>query len=257
MNREYTLITGASGGFGEALAHRFAREGHNLILVARTKSQLDRVSKIIEQTYGVAAVTFVADLSNSKEVAELYSWTHHEKYRVTGLINNAGFGDRASVVEADVSRLQGMIRLNNEALTSLSKLYAQDMVSYGKGLIVNIASVAGLVPGPGMAVYFATKAYVLSFSQALAAELQPQGIQVTCICPGAASTGFASAAHAENSGIFRGKLPTADDIADFTMHAVKKRKLVAIWGFQNRLTSKLVSLAPRRLVLRSVNRMQV
>ncbi len=252
----YALITGASGGIGEALAHQFAQDGIPLILVARSADGLKRVKNELVSTYDVDVVVHACDLSKQNAAQQLHSWTQSQKLTVDYLVNNAGFGDRARVVVAELGRLEDMISLNVESLVALSKLYGGDMVTHKRGNIVNIASLAGFVPGPGMAVYYATKAFVLSFSQALAAELEPSGITVTVVCPGATKSGFARAAHAENTRLFRGKLPTSDQVARFTYKSMQRGNLVAVWGTGNRIAARFVSLAPRWQLLRVVRRLQ-
>ncbi len=176
------------------------------------------------------------------------------KLTVRYLVNNAGFGDNSDVKDAELGRLQGMIRLNVEALVSLSKLFGSDMVRRGQGNIVNIASTAGFVPGPGMAVYYATKAFVLSFSQALASEFKDCGVAVTTVCPGATKSGFATAAKAEGTRLFAQRLPSSEAVAEFSYRAMKAGKLVAVWGLSNRLAVRFISLLPRRAVTAAIRK---
>jgi len=256
MSKGYTLITGSSGGIGEALARRFARDKTNLILAARNSEALESIRKDLVAEYDIEVRVHALDLAKPQAAEELYAWTKKHKLRVDCIVNNAGSGDRAEVVKADLGRLQAMVRLNAESLTALSHLFGKDMAARRNGKIVNIASIAGFVPGPGMAVYYATKAFVISFSQALYAELKHQGVQVICICPAATGTGFASAAGASKTALFSGKLASSEEVAAFAYKSIKKNRPLAIWGWQNRVVSKLVSLAPRRAVLSYVRRLQ-
>lgn len=253
---KYALITGASGGIGEALAYRFAGDGIALILVARNLEQLERVKTEISAIYKIEILVYGIDLSRQGSANRLYDWTQAQNLTVQYLVNNAGFGDRTDVIDADTTKLEDMIRLNIESLTILSKLYACNMVIEKKGNIVNMASIASFIPGPGMAVYFATKAYVLSFSQALGTELEASGVVVSAICPGPTKTGFASAAGAEDTPMFKRNTPSSSQVADFTYKAMKKGSTVAIWGLGNRLMSRFVGLAPRKKVAQSVRKRQ-
>lgn len=255
--KEYALITGASSGIGEQLAYCFARDDTPLILVARNTKELERVKRAALEEADVNIKIYAADLSLPGAAQELHDWTHSQNLPVRYLVNNAGFGDYAKLVEAETGRLEAMIDLNIKSLVILSKLYGFDMSHSRHGNIVNIASIAGFVPGPGMATYYATKAFVLSFSQALAAELESRNVLVTAVCPAATASKFALAAHAENTPLFKSrKLPSSKEVAKFTYLAMKKGKLVAIWGFNNRVMARLVSLAPRRKLLDAVGRRQ-
>ncbi len=245
----YALITGGSSGIGEAMAHYFAADGIPIVLVARSESELQRVATDLKAQYNVDVRIKSLDLAESSASQQLYDWTQTEGVSVEYLINNAGFGDRADVVEADSTRLQGMIGLNIEALVLLSKMYGADMSKVGRGNIVNLASWAGFVPGPGMAVYYASKAFVLSFSQALHGELEAKGVIVTAVRPGPTATRFAQSAHAEGTSMFGGKLPSAAMIGEFAYRAMRKGELVAIWGGRYRMAFKFVSLIPRRALV--------
>lgn len=256
MKDGYALITGASGGIGRDLADCFAADGIPLILVARSEEKLKIARTEISERYAVDVRTHNLDLSKAGSPEKLYEWVSAEKLVVRYLINNAGFGDKAEVIDAELGRLQQMVGLNVEAPVVLSKLFGTDMAARKQGNIVNIASVAGLVPGPGMAVYYATKAFVLSFSQALAEELAADGVIVTAVCPGATKTGFAAAAGAGSSRLFSGRLPTAKKVAAFSYRAMQAGKLVAIWGAKNRIMSRIIGLLPRRRVLSVVRKLQ-
>lgn len=254
---DYALITGASGGIGEQIAHEFAKDSISLILVARNKEQLERVKAEIIAKYDVEVLVYSADLSKTDQVHGLHQWTVKEGLTVRYLVNNAGFGDRAPTIAADTDRLEGMVRLNIEALVVLSRLFGADMAASKGGNIVNIASVAGFFPGPGMAVYFATKAFVLSFSQALHAELEASGVLVTTVCPGATRSGFAQAAHAEGNSIFSGKLPSAQEVGIFAYQAMKTGKYMAVWSWKNQILTHVIGLLPRKLVVNAVRRIRL
>lgn len=248
-NTEYALITGGSSGIGEELANCFAPDGISMVLVARNTDELLRVKSNLIERYNVDVIVKSLDLTKPGSPEQLFRWTEENDIKIEYLVNNAGYGDKANLVEADIARIEGVIRLNVEALVKLSRLYGKTMAVRGSGRILNIASMAGFVPGPGMAVYYASKAFVLSFSQAISIELQDSGVSVTAICPGPTKTKFATAAGASDSSIFKGKLPSAKEVASFSYEAMKNGELVAIWGWRYRLATKLISLVPRRSLL--------
>lgn len=253
---EYALITGGSSGIGEALAGLFAADGIALFLVASGGEQLKKVADQLRAEHNVAVETFAIDLTLPDATKKVYDYAHKNGIDVRYLVNNAGFGDRSSVVDAEPSRLAGMIRLNDEAPTLLSHYFSKDMIRAGRGSVTNIASIAAFIPGPNMATYYASKAYLLSFSLALSEELRPHGISVTAVCPGPTRSNFASAARASSSRIFSGNLPTSLQVATFAYKALQSEKLVATWGVRNRLLSRIATLLPRKKLLRMVNRVQ-
>lgn len=177
------LITGATGGIGLELAKIHASKGDNLVLVARNKAKLEEIKLEFEALYHVKVMVIAKDLSKVNAAQEVYNQTTTEQIKIDFLINNAGFGDFGMFVETDWFKESEMIALNIVALTQLTKLYAQDMISNEFGRIMNVASIAAFLPGPKMAIYYATKAYVLSFSEAIANEMADQGVTVTTLCP--------------------------------------------------------------------------
>jgi len=224
-------------------------------LVSRDSKELENVAAEIHTDFG-AKVDFIAlDLTQDGAVEKL--WKKVDKRNVHTLINNAGFGDLSTVVTADSEKLQSMITLNISALTQLSQLAAQKMKSEGTGQILNVASIAAFIPGPGMATYYATKAYVLSFSEALSEELKGTGVSVTVLCPGPTKTHFAESAGAEKSGLFSGNIPTAADVAEYGYTAMKNGKVVAVHGLKNKLSSLVMPrLLPRFVIRKIVNKLQ-
>ena len=196
------LITGASGGIGYELAKLFARDHHNLVLVARSADKLAQVAHEL-QALGVTVKTIALDLAAPPAPKFLFDQLQREGIAIDILINNAGFGafgDFAQMAEAEI---HGQIHLNITALTQLTRLFLPPMVARHNGRIMNVASTAGFQPGPLLAVYYATKAYVISFSEAIANELRNTGVTVTCFCPGATHTGFAARAGVEKSRLFK------------------------------------------------------
>ena len=249
----YVLITGASGGIGLELAKEFAKNGINLVLVARSESKLQTLANFLELEYKVKAKVIAKDLSLIEEVEALYHQLKYEKIRIDYLVNNAGFGDYAFFHEADWNKLHEMINLNITALTRLSHLFVKDMVEIGFGRIMNVASTAAFQPGPMMAVYFATKSYVLFLSEAMASELEGKGVTVTALCPGATESGFQSAASMEESKMLKGKkLPTSAEVAVYGYKAMMEGEAVAIHGMLNYLLANSVRFSPRSMVVKLI-----
>lgn len=250
-------ITGASSGIGKATAYAYAKKGYNLILTARREEQLKEICTDIEAAHtDVAAEYIVADLSNTAEVTDFWKQVEEKKVHIAVFVNNAGFGTNGSFTSIDEAKELSMIDLNIKALTQLAKYALKKFEQQGSGTLVNIASTASFVPLPNMAVYAATKAYVLSLSEALYMEQKSnKDITVIAICPGPTKTEFADQLQ-NKSGIFESKgLPTATDLAHFLVAAVEKKKPVAVHGFQNKLLSKTVNLLPRRLIYSMLSRM--
>ncbi len=242
------LITGASSGIGFELAKVMAREKMDLILVARSLDKLEDLKKQLA-SFNRRVDVISMDLSVPGAASELYKKTQSLGLTVDCLVNNAGFGEFGEFYKIDRQRQADMIHLNITALTELSHLYLANMVQKKSGHIINIASTAAFQPGPRMAVYFATKAYVLSFSEALSEELSDTGVHVTAICPGPTESGFADAANLGTSDLFKNKsVPTSKDVAEFTWKAMQNKQVVAVHGLTNFLLAQSNRLAPRSLV---------
>ena len=251
------LITGASNGIGLAFAKIHASKGGNLVLVARNKTKLDELKAAWEQQYNISVHTIGKDLSQLNAAQEVYTETSTKNIQIDYLINNAGFGDFGMFVETDWAKEYQMINVNITTLTQLTKLYLQDMVKRGSGKIMNVASTAAFQSGPTMAVYYATKAYVLHFSEAIDNEVRDHGVTVTTLCPGATESGFQAAAAMEESNLVKGKkLPTSEKVAVYGYDAMMKGKTVAIEGFMNRVLANSVRFIPRALVVKVTRKMQ-
>lgn len=249
----YVLITGASGGIGLEFARIFAKEKHNLLLVARNKEKLGEVKSELEKNYGVTVHVLSADLTREEEVDKVYAYSEENGLNIDVLVNNAGFGDFGEYSKCDYDKQRDMVDLNVLALMKLTRLYLPSMKEKGRGKILNLASVASFQPGPLMSVYYASKAFVLSFSEALYAELKKTGITVTALCPGPIRTGFEKAANLSNSGLFKNlKVATAAQVARFGYKKMKKGKAVAIYGSTNRFLIFISRFAPRSLVRKAV-----
>jgi short-subunit dehydrogenase len=245
------LITGASNGIGLELAKVHASKGGDLVLVARNKSKLDELKIDLEKQFKISVLTIKKDLSLPNAAMEIYEETTKKDIQVDYLINNAGFGDFGMFVETDWNKELQMINLNITTLTLFTKLYLQDMMKRRSGKIMNVASTAAFQPGPTMAVYCATKAYVLSFSEAVSNEVSDKGITITSLCPGATETGFKTAAALEESKLFKDKkLPTAKEVAEYGYAAMIKGKTVAIHGMLNSIMANAIRFIPRALILK-------
>ncbi|MDQ1466738.1 MAG: uncharacterized protein QOH10_1153 [Actinomycetota bacterium] len=241
------LVTGASGGIGLEIARVLAGE-HDLVLVARSA---DRLNDVAAELGGARVLAL--DLADPAAVARVVD----EVPEVDVLVNNAGLGDFAPFAEADPAKLDTVIALNVAALTRLTRAYLPGMLDRKRGRILNVASTASFQPGPLMAVYYATKAYVLSLSEALAEETRGSGVTVTALCPGPTASGFQAGAEMEESRLVRGRtLPTAASVAAYGVAAMRKGDVVAVPGVMNKMFATSIRLTPRPLVRRLVHRMQ-
>jgi len=244
------LITGASNGIGLELARIHASKGGDLVLVARSKDKLDELKSELENQFGITVYTIGKDLSAINAAQEVYEETNKQNIPIDFLINNAGFGNFGMFTDTDWNKELQMINLNMTTLTLFTKLYLQDMVKRRKGHIMNVASTAAFQSGPTMAIYSATKAYVLSFTEALSNEVKDKGVKITALCPGATQTGFDTAAGMQDSLLFKGKkLPSAKDVAEYGYNAMINGKTVAIHGILNYIMANSIRFTPRALVL--------
>ncbi len=242
------LITGASGGIGYELAKLFANDHHNLVLVARNGPRLAQVADELQRQFGITVKTFALDLTEPSAPRSLFAQLQSEGVAVDILVNNAGYGRYGEFAEAPLEENLGQIELNVTALTELTKLFLGPMLERRSGKIMNVASTAGFQPGPLMAVYYATKAYVISFSEALANELADKGITVTCLCPGATETGFAGRAGNDATRLFKNLRPMdAKTVARAGYRGLLKGKTLVIPGFRNWLVAESIRVSPRKL----------
>lgn len=251
------LITGASNGIGLELARVHAAQGGNLVLVARNLAKLNEIKSALEKQYNVKVYNIGKDLSQPNAAQEVYDETSRQNIRVDYLINNAGFGDFGLFYETDWNKELQMINLNITTLTQFTKLYLRDMVQQRSGKIMNVASTAAFQSGPTMAVYYATKAYVLSFSEAVDNEVRDKGVTVTTLCPGATESGFQAAAAMEESALVKGrKLPSSKEVAEYGYKAMMKGKTVAIHGLMNAIMANSVRFLPRAWVVGITRKVQ-
>jgi uncharacterized protein len=241
------LITGSSGGIGYELAKLFARDRHNLILVARSREKLAQVAAEL-QPYGVTIKTIALDLTQPPAPKFLFDQLQSEGIAVDILINNAGFGVHGEFAKIAEEGILGQIALNISALTEFTRLFLPPMMQRRSGRIMNVASTAGFQPGPFMAVYYATKAYVISFTEAIENELRNSGITVTCFCPGATHTAFAKRAGIEESRLFKLGAMSAEKVALDGYRAVMEGRGLAISGAHNWIVAQSTRFAPRKMV---------
>jgi len=247
------LITGASSGIGADLARLFARDGYDLVLVARREEKLRELAKEL----GVTSTVIVADLARPDAAQEIANALVEKSINIDVLVNNAGLGLAGPFMANDFAKDLQMIQVNIVALTQLTKLLLPGMVSRRQGRILNVASTAAFQPGPLMAVYYATKAYVLSFSEAIAEELRGTGVTVTALCPGPTATGFGSVAGMEQTRLFTLMKPMSSaEVAKIGYEAMKRGRRVVVTGMMNRLLVQSIRISPRRMVTTIVRKLQ-
>jgi len=257
MGKTYALITGASSGIGYELAKIFAQNQINLILVARQRPALTQLADQLTAQFQITVVVLAKDLSVVSEVKALVNEVRQLHLNIEYLVNSAGFGDYGPITTTDWNKELMMMNLNMIALTYLTKEYAQEMVKLGRGKILNLGSTAAFLPGPFMAIYYASKAYVLRLSLAVAEELKGTGVSVTTLCPGPTASKFQFTAQLENSKIFNHqKLPTAAEVAEFGYRAMMAGKTYAIHGWKNKTIVWLLRVIPIAFQLRLVRHMQ-
>ncbi|MFY9826708.1 MAG: SDR family oxidoreductase [Thermoanaerobaculia bacterium] len=252
------LVTGASGGIGLELARQFAAGGYGLVLVARSGGKLEELAGELRNRYGVAARAMAADLSRPESPAELARELEQAGVAVDVLVNNAGFGTYGPFAENDLHAVLEELQLNVVALTHLTRQLLPGMLARRRGGVLNVASTAAFQPGPLMAVYYATKAYVLSFSEALAEELRGLGLTVSALCPGPTVTGFQKRADMEGSGLFSGPIRVMDaaTVARAGYEGFRAGRRIVIPGLVNKLVIQSLRISPRGLVTRIVRGLQ-
>jgi short-subunit dehydrogenase len=257
MKNPYTLISGASSGIGLELARIHARNGDHLILIARSEGKLNELKQELEEQYKINALVIAKDLSMDEAPQEVYDHLQAADIQVNSLINNAGFGDFGMFHESDWEKTATMIDLNMKSLTHMTRLFSEEMVKNGGGRIMNVASTASFQPGPLMSVYYATKHYVLAFSEGIANELKDYGVSVTALCPGPTESGFQSSAEMGDSRLVNTvSLPSSKEVAEYGYRAMMDGKTVAIHGFMNKVMAQSVRFTPRKMVTSMVRTIQ-
>ncbi len=251
-----TLITGASAGLGEGFARSFAADGHDLILTARRADRLEALATELRETHGVAVHVFAADLGDPAAPDALLAAIAAAGLSIDTLVNNAGFGARGGVAELDGARQLRMIDLNCRALVALSQGVLPQMIARRSGGILNIASVAAFQPGPWMAVYYASKAFVLSFSEALHEEVKDKGVRVAALCPGPTRTEFADIAGIGDTPLFERLASGADAVVRDGIAALKANQAVKVSGVMNLALAQGIRFTPRVLARRIAGSLQ-
>ena len=234
------LVTGASAGLGVEFARQLSKRGHRLVLAARRKERLDALAKELGNARAVAI-----DLSKKDAAARLMADLESNGEQVDLLVNNAGFGLIGRFAELDAKRQRQMIDLNVGTLTDLCRAVALEMIGRKSGGILNVASIAAFQPGPKMAVYFATKAFVLSLSEAMHEELKPHGVNVTCLCPGPTRTEFGDVAGFGGNGLFDRLAMTAADVVKAGLLGLDRNRAVVVPGWINKVVSSSTRFTPR------------
>jgi hypothetical protein len=254
--RPVALVTGASSGIGAALAREFASHGHDLVLVSRRTEPMERLAEELA-AQGVAATVIAADLSRPGAAANLAHDIASRGITLDVLVNNAGLGAAGRFDRTETRRIGEMLQVNIVTLTELTRLILPGMIARGRGKIMLVASIAGFSPGPHMAVYFASKAYVLSLGEALAYELAGTGVGLTVLCPGATETEFFTVAGSEGTAMGRRmrRMMRAEDVASRGYRALVAGRNVVVTGLLNRALAAAGRFAPRRIVLPVANMM--
>jgi short-subunit dehydrogenase len=235
MSTETVLVTGASSGIGRELARQFAKHGHPLVIVAPVQSELDAVAAELRQEYGVTVQAIAKDLEQEDAAEEIYDELAEDDIQIDILVNNAGHGQRGNFWEVSLERHISVIRLNVEAVIRLSRLFLPSLVKRGRGRVLNLASIAGFEPGPLMAVYHASKAFVLSWSEALATELKDTGVTVTALCPGPVDTDFFPKAEMVETNAFQNaKVMSPQEVAEAGYDALMRGERVYVPGGINK-----------------------
>lgn len=251
--RKTALVTGASSGLGIWFSRVLAEDGYDLLVVARREEALLEQKAILEKEFGITVTVLAKDLSKSESPDEIFDYCEDNGIEIHTLVNNAGFGDFGKFSERVLKKQTDMIAVNVTTLTALTHKFIKGMISRGEGRILNVASIAGFEPGPLMSVYYATKAYVISFTEALAVELKGTGVSIMALCPGPVDTGFEDAAQAKASGLFKNmKVATAEKVVRFAYKKLNKGRVLVIQGFINKLVPLATRFVPRAFMRKSV-----
>jgi short-subunit dehydrogenase len=248
MAKQTALITGASAGLGREYARLFAKDGHDLVLVARRRERLDELARELAAAHGITCMVIAADLAAHSACQHIADQVQSAGRTIDFLVNNAGFGKRGAFAQSDVRPQLEMIDVNMRALVELTHLFLPGMLQRKQGRILNIASIAGFVPGPFMATYYASKAFVVSLTEALAQELRGTGVTATASCPGPTATEFGDVAGSSKSNLFKRPVANATSVARHGYRAMLAGTVVAIPGLKNKLSVQSVRIAPRAVV---------
>lgn len=244
----YALITGATSGIGLELALNFARDHINLVLVARTEEKLLEIKEKVEKDYKIKVVTITRDLTEEEAPKEIYEELQERKIRVDFLINNAGFGTFGRLKDTDLETEKDLVKLNVLSLLQMNKLFVPGMVERHFGYVMNVASLAAFMPGPVMANYYASKAYVLSLSEAMHEEMRKEGVKVSALCPGPVKTGFQERAQMKKTDSAKAFLMEAKKVADIGYIGLWRGKAVIVPGIFEKAVPVLTKIFPRSLI---------
>jgi short-subunit dehydrogenase len=242
------LVTGASAGLGEEFAKLLAADGHDIVLVARRRERLDALAAELQKRHGVRAIVLAEDLTDPRAPERLARELDARGIEIEFLINNAGYGSTGAFSELDPARELAMIQLNVTTLVDLTRRLLPAMVAKGRGRIMNVGSTAGFQPGPFMAVYYASKAFVNSFTEALSYELRGTGVTATVSCPGATATEFGQVSGNEKSRLFKMATMTAADVAGQSYRAMMRGQTIVVPGLRNKIGIQALRVAPRAAV---------
>lgn len=253
---ELVLVTGASSGIGRELARCFAADGCRLVLTARRQAELDELATELRTEHETDAVVIASDLASRTGVHDLLTALQQQGLSPDVLVNNAGFGQRGSFATMPAARIEAMLAVNVAAVTTLARELLPAMLERRRGGILNVASTAAFQPGPFMATYYASKAYVLSLSEALHFECKPHGVTVTCLAPGATATGFSAEAGMGGSLLFRMGKGDAAGVAKAAHAGFRAGRSLVVPGLRNKFGMQAVRVMPRAFVRRTVARLQ-
>lgn len=251
-----TLITGASSGIGEQLAIQFARGGDDVVLVARSEDKLNELATQIQQSHDVDAIVICSDLASTDGVDQLCEQLHQRSIRVDNLVNNAGFGALGKFAELSIDRQIDMLMVNVVALTRLTRALLPAMIQHGCGGVLNVGSIAAYQAGPYMSVYYASKAYVLSFSEGLREEVADAGLHVTCLEPGPTESSFGEDSGMGKLAMFSSSTMSAETVAQAGYEGYHANKDIVIPGWKNRLMVASTSCLPRSATRKLVAKLQ-
>ncbi|WP_435364972.1 SDR family NAD(P)-dependent oxidoreductase [Haloarchaeobius sp. DYHT-AS-18] len=254
MNRDTALVTGASSGIGRELARQFARHGHDLVLVARREDELAAAAEELESRHGIEATTIPKDLDDEAAPQELYDEVHERGLDVGILVNNVGIGTYGPFSESALDREQTQLRLNVTTLVTLTRLFLDDFTERDAGKVLNVGSVAGFQPGPFMAGYYASKAYVNSFTEAIAEELRDTGVNATVLCPGPVDTEFQARAGMQDSAVGSTYMQPVEAVAKAGYRGVMSGETVVVPGLSMKVLTVLARVTPRPILRRVARR---
>lgn len=249
------LITGGSSGIGFELAKIFGKNNFHVIIVAQDKNKLSEAETKLEAS-GYSVKTISKDLSDPHSPSQIYKELQSENITIDVLVNNAGFAVYGQFAETDIEQELSLLQVNIVSLTRLTKLFLPEMIKRRSGKILNIASIAAFAPGPLMAVYYASKAYVLSFSEALSEELIGTGVHVTAVCPGPTDTGFVKRGGVWNSSLYQGRHMTASFVAEEAFKGLMKNQAVIVPGWKNKLIVNSLRFVPRSIAPKILIKLQ-